>query len=245
MTEAIHRIAMWSGPRNISTALMRSFENRADTIVVDEPLYSHYLNFTGIEHPGAEEVKRAHTGHWRAVVDGLLGPLPDGVSVFYQKHMSHHLVDDVERSWISELENVFLIREPEEMLTSLIKVLPNPTLPETGLIQQLELFRALQQEFGRAPLVIDSQDVLEDPAGILGALCEELGLVFSESMLHWPAGPRATDGVWAKHWYSSVEKSTGFAPYESKLDRVPGHLNIVLQDCRSIYDELHRFRITS
>ncbi|MFT7617052.1 MAG: hypothetical protein ACI97A_000685 [Planctomycetota bacterium] len=245
MTERIHRIGMWSGPRNISTALMRSFENRDDTVVVDEPLYSHYLGFTGVEHPGADEVMRAHVGNWPDVVDGLLGPITDGARVFYQKHMAHHLVGDVDRKWVGELNNVFLIREPTEMLTSLIQVLPNPSLPETGLIQQLELFQSLHQEFGRPPLVLDSRDVLEDPEAMLSTLCSELGIPFSPKMLNWPAGPRASDGVWAKYWYASVEESTGFSPYQLKHEKVPDHLQVLLRDCNSIYEELHRYRITS
>ncbi len=235
---------MWSGPRNISTALMRSFENRSDTVVVDEPLYSHYLNFTGLDHPGAEEVIRSHAGDWQTVVDGLLGPIPENKSIFYQKQMAHHLVAGVDRLWIRELDNVFLIREPKEMLCSLTRVIPNPTLPETGLIQQLEVFRWLQDEFGRPPLVLDSRDVLEDPRSMLSLLCCELSIPFDEAMLSWPAGPRDSDGVWAKYWYDSVEKSTGFAPYVPKLSKVPEHLHVVLRDCQSIYDELHRFRIT-
>lgn len=245
MTEPVRRIGMWSGPRNISTALMRSFENRDDTVVVDEPLYSHYLNFTGVEHPGADIVMKSHTGNWREVVDSLLGPITPGASVFYQKHMAHHLVDDVDRKWIGELDNVFLIRNPEEMLTSLIQVLPNPTLPETGLIQQLELFQSLHQEFGRPPLVLEARDVLEDPAATLGTLCDELAIPFSDNMLSWPAGKRESDGVWAEYWYASVEASTGFAPYRPKNEKVPANLAILLRDCQSIYDELHRYRITT
>ncbi len=244
MAAEVKRVAMWSGPRNISTALMRSFENRPDAIVVDEPFYGHWLKITGTAHPGADEVMRSQGTDWRRAAAALLAPLPAGKTVFYQKHMAHHLLPDLGRDWIDEVANAFLIRDPEEMLTSLMKVVPEPSIEETGLPQQLELFRRLADRRGEPPIVVDARDVLEAPEPMLRALCAALGIPFDEAMLAWPAGPRASDGVWAKHWYDSVERSTGFAPWRPKPDRVPERQRDLLARCREIYDSLHRERLT-
>ncbi len=229
---------MWSGPRNISTALMRSWGNRDDTFVCDEPLYAHYLRVTDLEHPGRDEVIAEHESDLEAVVAWLTGPIPEGRSVFYQKHMAHHLTPDVPRDWLDGLTHVFLIREPSAMLTSLAKVLEAPTVEETGLPQQVELFERLKAKDQRVPPVIDSRDVLEDPRGVLDALCRRLDVPFQEAMLQWPAGPRSTDGVWAKHWYGNVLRSTGFAPYTPKDEPVPDHLQGVLESCQEAYQVL-------
>jgi len=236
-------IAMWSGPRNISTALMRSWGSRSDTCVCDEPLYAHYLKRTGLGHPGREEVIASQETDWRRVVDGLTGEIPRGKSVFYQKLMAHHLLPEVGRDWILQVTSAFLIRNPGEMLTSLIRVTPDAGLDDTGLPQQWELFERQRTLSGAIPPVIDSRDVLENPRGVLSALCSALDLRFDEAMLSWEPGPRDTDGVWAKHWYDTVERSTGFAPYRPRDDRVPEHLTGVLDECRSIYDRLYEHRI--
>lgn len=237
------RIAMWSGPRNISTAMMRSWGNRSDTVVVDEPLYSHYLKSTGIDHPGREEVIAAHDSDWRNVVGELTGPIPGGKSIFYQKHMSHHLLPNIDRTWLSQLTHAFLIREPREMLTSLIKNLPHPRIEDTGLPQQFEIFEFVQRTTGRTPPIVDSRDVLENPRKMLGLLCEALGVPFEERMLSWPAGRRETDGVWAKYWYATVEKSTGFESYQQKADRVPPEFSTLLHLCEQHYQSLHKNRL--
>ncbi len=237
------RIAMWSGPRNISTALMRSWGNRPDTAVCDEPLYAHYLKETGLDHPGALEVIAHHEPDWRKAVAALIGPVPGGKPIFYQKHMAHHLLPQVGRDWLAALEHAFLIRDPREMLTSLLKVLPNPTLSDTGLPQQREIFAWVRARTGRVPPVVDARDILESPREMLGALCERLGVAFDESMLRWPPGPRPTDGIWAKHWYAAVERSTGFEPYRPKDEPVPPRLGALLDRCLEIYDELSGHRI--
>ena len=236
------RVAMWSGPRNISTALLRSWGARGDTFVCDEPLYAHYLRETGLDHPGRDDVLASQPNDWEAVVEWLLGPVPDGKAIFYQKHMAHHLLPNVERAWMAKLSNALLIREPKEMLTSLIKVTPSPAVEDTGLPQQWELFESLAAN-GVAPPVIDSKDVLDNPAGMLSALCGALDVPYDEAMLSWEAGPRDTDGVWAPHWYAAVERSTGFQPYKPKDEPVPGALQEVLAECQSIYDRLHRQRL--
>jgi len=233
---------MWSGPRNISTALLRAWGSRADTIVCDEPLYAHYLDVTGIDHPGREEIIAHHDADWRSVVEWLIGPLPEGKAVFYQKHMAHHLLPEIKRDWLGELVNCFLIRDPAEMITSLIKVTPEPTLADTGLPQQVEIFKQVLDATGSVPPVLDSKDVLDDPRKLLGLLCESIGIAFDEAMLTWQPGPRDTDGIWAKHWYGAVEQSTGFKPFTLKNEPVPDrHLSLLIE-CQSLYDYLWQFR---
>lgn len=237
------RIAMWSGPRNISTAMMRSWGNRADTHVCDEPLYAHYLERTGIDHPGADEVMAHHERDWRKVVDWLTGPVPSGKRIFYQKQMAHHLLPEIDRGWLGELKNCFLIRDPREMLTSLVRHLPRPTLSDTGLPQQVEIFERERGLTGRIPPVIDAKDVLDDPRGLLRRLCRALGVPFVDEMLHWPPGRRETDGIWAKHWYQEVETSTGFRPYRAKPDAVPEELAGLLDTCVFHYGRLREHRL--
>jgi hypothetical protein len=234
---------MWSGPRNISTAMLRSWGNRADTFVTDEPLYAHYLLHTGLEHPGAEEIIGWQEPDWRKVADWLTGPVPEGKAIWYQKHMAHHLLPRIEREWLGALAHCFLIREPREMLTSLLKVLPQPTLADTGLPQQWELFQGERERTGTLPPVLDARDVLEHPAGLLQALCETLDIPFTEAMLAWPPGPRVTDGIWAKYWYDAVERSTGFQPYAPKPDPVPAALLPLLRECEELYGKLYEYRL--
>jgi len=234
---------MWSGPRNISTALMRSSGSRPDTFLCDEPLYAHYLEATGRNHPGADEVLRHHERDWRKVVARLTGPVPEGRTIFYQKHMAHHLLPEIERGWLDDVVNCFLIRDPREMLTSLASKLDRPTLGDTGLPQQMEIFEQVRRRTGSAPPVIDARDVLTDPRGVLGKLCAAIGVPFTDAMLSWPAGRRPTDGIWARHWYHAVEASTGFAPYRPKPDAVPPELGGIHERCLEAYRTLHEHRI--
>lgn len=237
------RLAMWSGPRNISTAMMRAWGNRTDTTVVDEPLYAHYLHVTGRVHPGAGEVIAAGHTAVPAVVAQLLGPEPGGKRIFYQKHMTHHLLPDVDLGWLAQLTNCFLIREPREVITSLLKHVPDATLADTGFPQQAELFRLVRQWTGRVPPVIDAADVLNDPRRLLTLLCDAVGVAFDERMLSWAPGLRDTDGVWAKYWYKEVETTTGFRPYKAKDERVPEQLRDVLNACEGYYHELYGHRL--
>jgi hypothetical protein len=236
------RIAMWSGPRNISTALMRSWGSRPDTVVCDEPLYAHYLKATGREHPGRDEIIAYHDADWRSVVERLIGPVPGG-GIFYQKHMAHHLLPEMGHDWALALRNAFLIRDPAEMLPSLAEVLPNPTLRDTGLEQQWMLFQRVQDAADKVPPVIDAKDVLLDPEGMLRALCIALNVPFRAAMLSWEPGPRATDGLWAKHWYDAVEQSTGFKRYEPKSEPVPDRLQALHATCRDYYENLSAHRL--
>ncbi|MCH9651094.1 MAG: HAD family hydrolase [Deltaproteobacteria bacterium] len=234
---------MWSGPRNISTAMMRSWGARSDTFVCDEPLYAHYLRETQLDHPGRDEVLAAHEQDWRVVAQWLLGPIPQGKSIFYQKHMAHHLLPEVGREWLSSLSHCFLIRDPLEMLTSLMQVTPRPELSDTGLPQQWELFERVRRTTGSPPPVLDSKDILENPHGMLTRLCESLGVPFRESMLSWKPGPRDTDGVWAKHWYSTVAQSSGFKPFVPKDLSLPEPLKEVHRQCVEYYQKLHSHRL--
>jgi hypothetical protein len=240
---AVRRIAMWSGPRNISTALLRSWGNRPDTFVCDEPLYAHYLLKTGVPHPGADEVIRSQENDWRKVVAWLTEYVPDGKTVFYQKHMTHHLLPEIDRGWLDRVSNAFLIREPREVVTSFVRIAGTPRLEDTGYPQQLEIFDLVRRRTGRVPPVIDARDVLRDPPRLLRLLCEALDVDFTEAMLSWPPGPRATDGVWAKYWYDAVLKSTSFQPYRPKNDPVPPHLAGLLEQAEAIYRQLHEHRL--
>lgn len=237
-------LAMWCCPRTVSTALMRAFENRGDTYVVDEPLYAYYLHVTGRRHALADEVLRAQPTDWREVAAWLTGPVPDGRRVFYQKHMAHHLLGGVERGWLDALTHAFLIRDPRELLPSLEAKLEDLTLADTGYPQQLELFERALERGGATPPVIDSTDLLRDPEGILRALCEAVGLEFSERMLSWPPGPRPTDGIWARHWYGDVERSTGFGPYRPKEAALSERVLELEARCREAYQRLHAQRLS-
>lgn len=242
MTPVI-RVAMWSGPRNISTAMMRAWGNRPDTVVCDEPLYAHYLQKTGIDHPGRDEVIAHHETDWKKVVTWLIGPLPAGKRIFYQKHMAHHLLPEIGRDWLRQLTHCLLIRHPAEMLASLMQFLPSPRLNDTGLPQQLEILRLVEQMTGRAPPIIDARDVLEDPRRMLGLLCAELGVPYTDDMLSWPPGRRDTDGIWAKYWYAAVDRSTGFEPYRPKTEVLTDQLQPLLEECRPCYEALHARRL--
>jgi hypothetical protein len=228
---------MWSGPRNLSTAMMRSFGNRADCTVVDEPFYAAYLAATGLDHPGRDDVVDSQPTDPAEVVSVLTdGPVTTPVQ--YQKHMTHHLLPGIERTTLAPLRHAFLVRDPERVLTSYAKVRDEPTLEDLGLPQQVELF----ETFGGP--VVDAADVLRDPRATLGMLCDALGIGFDEAMLSWPAGPRDTDGVWAPHWYAGVEASTGFAPYSpGSGDPLPDRLAPLLERCRPYYEALAPYRL--
>jgi hypothetical protein len=236
-------LAMWSGPRNISTAMMRAWGNRPDTFVCDEPLYAHYLVATGRVHPGRDEVIAAGETDWRAVVNWLTGAVPQSKSVFFQKHMAHHLLPQIERDWLGRVTNAFLIRDPREMITSLLKKVPDARLEDTGLPQQVEIFRLVHRQTGRIPPVLDAKDVLNDPRRQLALLCDAVGVEFTAAMLSWPPGLRDTDGVWAKYWYHEVEKTTTFQPFRPKAEDVPEEFMPLYRECLPYYDELYAHRL--
>jgi len=237
------RIAMWSGPRNISTAMLRSFGSRPDTAVSDEPLYAHYLQVTGVAHPGREDVIAAHEPDWRRVAATLTGAVPGGRSIWYQKHMAHHLLPMIERGWLDALTHAFLIREPDEMVASLLKTFPGAGLADTGLPQQCEIFARVAERQGRAPPVVLASDVLKDPRAQLEALCAALGIPFLDAMLSWPPGRRDTDGAWAPHWYAAVEASTGFEPYRRRHVELTDEQSRLVDECLPWYEKLYALRL--
>ncbi|GGK81275.1 branched chain amino acid aminotransferase [Mangrovihabitans endophyticus] len=228
---------MWSGPRNISTAMMRSFGSRADTVVVDEPLYAHYLAVTGLDHPGRDAVLAGQPHRWQDVAAALTGPVPGDATVFYQKHMAHHLLPGVGRSWLGALTHAYLIRDPEHVVSSYARVRGEPEMADLGYPQQAEIFR----RYGGP--VIDAADVLRDPARVLRRLCDALGIGFDPAMLSWPPGPRDTDGVWAPHWYAAVNESTGFAAYDPAPADVPARLRPLVAAARPYYEGLSAHRL--
>jgi Sulfotransferase domain len=238
------RIAMWSGPRNISTAMMRAWGNRPDTFVVDEPFYACYLRVTGREHPGRDEVIAHGETDWKKVIAQLIGPVPNGQQIYYQKQMTHHLLPEVERAWLTKVTNCFLIRDPAEVIVSYIKKNNDPTLEDIGFVQQAEIFDWVREHTGRTPAVIDANDVLENPERVLRLLCEAVDVEFTEAMLSWAPGLRETDGVWAKHWYGEVATSTGFrTPRRTKVPSVPKRLRTIHDASRECYEQLYRHRL--
>jgi hypothetical protein len=235
------RLAVWSGPRNISTALMRAWENRPDTVVVDEPLYAHYLAATGIDHPGAADVIRAGETDWRRVVASLLAPPPAGTTLAYQKHMAHHLLPEIDHAWIRELTNVLLIRDPREVVASYTKTRATVTPEDIGLPQQVQLYDELQGQ-GEPPPVIDAGDFLRVPQRYLRALCDHVGVTFTDRMLSWPPGPRPTDGPWAPYWYEAVWRSTGFERPRPRAVHLDGPAAEVAEECLPLYRRLRAAR---
>ncbi len=235
------RINVWSGPRNISTALMYSWRQRSDTSVIDEPLYAHYLSVSGRVHPGTPEVLASQDNDGRAVIDDvILADYPTPVVLF--KQMSKHLVG-LDRSFLAECRNVLLTRAPLDMLTSFQNQMPDATLDDTGYIELVEILDATIAE-GNEPIVVDSKTLLLDPPDVLAKLCERLGLDFDDAMLSWPAGPKPEDGVWADHWYHAVHRSTGFATWEPKDAALLPELEPVLERSNELYERLLPYSIT-
>lgn len=212
---------MWSGPRNLSTAMMYSFGARSDFAVVDEPFYAAYLARTGLEHPMREQILRSQSRDPDEVAALLTGPIPEGKPHFYQKHMTQHMIADMPRDWMNQMRHVFLIRHPARVVASFGAKYDNPTLADIGFTQQTEIYEQLVAQ-GLNPLVIDSADIRRDPMTMLTRLCNALGLPFDPAMLCWPKGGHRSDGVWASHWYGAVHDSTGFAPAEGPLPVLSG-----------------------
>ncbi len=231
------RIAMWSGPRNLSTAMMYAFGNRADFAVWDEPFYAPYLAATGIEHPMRAEILAAHETDPGKVAARCIGSIPGEKRHFYMKHMPLHIIDGFPLVWAESCVNVHLLRHPARVVASYAAKRENPTLDDIGFRQQVDLFERLPGP------VIDSADIRADPEGMLRALCVAIGLGFDPAMLHWPAGPRAQDGVWAAHWYGAVHNSTGFAGEEGPLPRLEGQAAGLVEAALPYYEGLAKRRI--
>ncbi len=231
------RIAMWSGPRNLSTAMMYSFGARNDFTIVDEPFYATYLAKTGLDHPMRQEILLSQPQEPEDVISNLLGPVPNGKEHFYQKHMSQHMIPSVSRDWVEEMVNVFLIRHPARVAASFSVKYENPTLTDIGFVQQAELYDQLITA-GARPVVIDSSDIRRNPERMLKRLCEKINLKWDPAMLHWPQGGHKDDGVWAKHWYGSVHNSDGFAVAEGGLPDLTGDAARLAEAAMPSYEKL-------
>lgn len=231
------RIAMWSGPRNLSTAMMYAFGNRADCAVVDEPFYAAYLADTGLDHPMRAAVLASQPQDPTVVADGLVTAMPEGKPVYYQKHMTQHMRPAMPRRWMAQVQNVFLIRHPARVVASFAAKYDAVTEADIGFLQQAELYDYVLG-LGQNPVVIDSFDIRQNPENMLRKLCEALGLVWDPAMLHWPRGGHRADGVWAPHWYGAVHASTGFAGPEGPLPELSGPLAELVEAVMPAYQAM-------
>ena len=236
---------MWSGPRNLSTAMMRSFESRADTCVTDEPFYGAYLKATGDRQAMADQVIAAMDCDWCSVARTMTGPSPTGAPIWYQKHMAHHMVGPIAHDDLQGLRHAFLIRDPARVVASYAAKREAVRPEHLGTARQVEYFDREADRLGDVPPVIDSADVLRDPAGTLQMLCAALGIDWDPAMLRWERGFRDTDGVWAAHWYDSVAASDHFGPPDDQMVDLGREEELVAAACRPDYDYLSRFALRS
>ncbi len=234
------KIALWSGPRNISTALMYSFANRSDTAVVDEPLFGYFLKQTGVWRPSREEVLATMETDPQKVINSLLEPSTD-MPVYFMKHMANHLVD-LNLAFLDNFKNVILIRDPKDVLLSYSKQIEEPTLLDTAYKMQADLVDHLDK-VGTPFVVLNARNVLLNPEGQIRLLCDKLNIDFQSSMLNWDAGPREEDGIWAKYWYDSVHESTGFGSYREKDEELPSSLTPLYEECMEYYGKLERLQL--
>ncbi len=224
--------------------MMRAWGNRPDTAVIDEPLYAYHLERTGKPHPGAAEIiEQGEINLPKVIAQLTKEAIPGAKQVFFQKLMTHHLLPEVDRGWIVDLTNCFLIRDPREVILSYIKKNPDPALEDLGFVQQRELFELVRDQTESVPPVVDAKDVLEDPERTLRLLCDAVGIPFDKAMLSWPPGLRETDGIWAKHWYDAVTRSTSFEPYKPRKGDIPDSLGEVYERCRQCYEQLYEYRL--
>jgi len=235
-------ICMWSGPRNLSTAMMRSFENRTDCHVWDEPFFAPWLAATGKDHPGRVETLAAHESNPEKVAQACLAPPPDGQHYYFQKHMPHHMEEEFPRGWTKDCKHFFLIRNPEAVIASYVKGRAEFDMDDIGFWPLIRLYEHLTGEGHDIP-VVDSSDILDAPEAMLSALCSALDMPFDKAMLSWPKGRRATDGAWAPWWYQSVESSTGFAPPRPEPAVVPEGYKDMVEACMPAYERLRQKRL--
>ena len=233
------RIFMWSGPRNISTALMRSFENRADTKVYDEPFYSYYLKNTNLDHPMKDEIINTYPYNENEVIN-LITKNDDKYKIFYQKHMTHHILDKTNLEWINKGLNCFLIRDPAKVIVSYIKKNSLRSIKDVGFEKLYQIFKLLNL---KDPIVINSDYLLKDPKRYLKILCQKLNLDFDEKMLNWPKGFRDTDGIWSKVWYQDVISTTTFNSNNKKEYNIPKDFENIYKECQKIYEEINKYSI--
>ena len=235
---------MWSGPRNLSTALMRSFENRTDTAVIDEPFYAHFLKQTNLDHPGRNEIISTLDSNWDNIVLKITGPIPQNKSIWYQKHMAQHNLEGCDFNWIKNFHNCILIRDPKYVIPSYNKEYCLSDENLLGYSQQLDLIRILEDEEGITPPIFDATDILENPEQALKKICISVGICFSKKMLKWPKGKRKSDGIWSKYWYRNVENSSGFQPFQKKNIIIDKKLTPLYDKCLVSYNSMYEKRIT-
>ena len=237
------RVAMWSGPRNLSSAMMYSFAQRDDFFAVDEPFYGPYLRANGLDHPMRDAILADRRDDAFQVEQSLMGPIPNSKAHTYHKHMCQHMIDGIPRDFMAECVNVFLIRHPARVVASFAKGYPELTAEDIGFEAQAELFDHVCS-LGQSPMVIDSADIRDDPEGMLRALCSAIGLEFDPAMLVWEAGPKPYDGVWAPHWYTSLHATTGFAGPEGELPHMTGALADLVEQTMPAYRKLEAQKIS-
>ena len=233
------RIAMWSGPRNISTAMMRSFSSRSDTYVSDEPFYANYLMRTGIDHPGREEIIESYDTDYDSVISDLQNDIPDNKSIWYQKHMAQHIDPTDNLNWTNNFLNCLLIRNPNEVIPSFLQKSSITDLDELGYSQQLKL---LKYHDYKIPTV-DAKDILLNPKSMLTKICSFFKIEFEKEMLFWNQGPHPQDGIWGKYWYDRLWESTTFSTYKENTSFVDDQYKDLLEKCTIIYNELYKYRI--
>ncbi len=238
-------IAMWSGPRNLSTAMMYAFAARGDCAVWDEPFYAAYLSLTGLEHPMSAEILAAGEVDAATVARRCRGAIPQEQSLFYQKHMCQHMIPGVPRDWMREGQNIFLIRHPARVLASFAQKYEEPRLTDIGFVQQAELFDEIADHLGAPPLVVDSYDIRQNPGQMLQSLCAALGISWTDKMLNWPAGGHPDDGIWATHWYGAVHRTTGFAGPEGSLPKLSGRYAEMVEEAQPYYERLKAFSLSA
>ena len=235
---------MWSGPRNLSTALMRSFENRTDTAVIDEPFYAHFLKQTNLNHPGRNEIISTLDSNWDNIVLKITGPIPQNKSIWYQKHMAQHNLEGCDLNWIKNFHNCILIRDPKYVIPSYNKEYSLSDEKLLGYCQQLNLIRIIEDEESITPPIFDATDILEKPEQALKKICISVGIGFSQKMLKWPKGKRKSDGIWAKYWYGNVENSSGFKPFQKKNIIIDKEHISLYDNCLVGYNSMYEKRIT-
>ncbi len=234
---------MWSGPRNISSALMRSFENRSDCFVSDEPFYSYFLAKTKLKHPLYQEIIQSGFTDYNQIIKYITGPIPSSKKIWYQKHMAHHILEGNNMKWVKHMKNCLLIRHPSDVILSYLQKNKLENIEQLGYLQLIQIYKILTEELNIHPIIIDAEDLLSKPEDMLNLLCKNLGIKFDKKMLSWSVGIRKTDGVWSKHWYKNVEASNGFNPFNKTDRKIPVKYRIINDKCMELYNFLYERRM--
>ena len=235
------KIACWSGPRNISTALMRSWSSRSDTAVIDEPFYAYYLKEKQLKHPMYKEILNTYSTKYENIVKYLITDIPKNKKIWYQKHMAHHLINLDNIDWIKKFENCFLIRHPKEVINSYIAKNQLYNVKELGYPQQYEIVKFLRKS-GKSFIIIDSKDILTNPENALSKWCEKININFEKSMLNWEKGNHSTDGIWWKHWYENVIQSTSFQDFKKKDISIENKYDSIYNESMNYYNYLREIK---